>query len=402
MIEVLEQHYGVSGGRPLSMLRTGRPDLEVCALMNLLRLHPRRTTKGYTVAQARQDLRTAIWALGTREPVNEVTDRAIPGPNGRIPIRIYRPTPSKAGPLPALVWVYGGGFVTGDLFTGDGTCRALANRTGAIVIAVDYRKAPEHDLDAGRVDCLAALKWVAANGPDIGVDVSRLAVGGDSAGGNISAFMAQECARRGGPELCLQALVYPATDLANLHADTQDSHEGYFLTQEVIDWFKSHFTQLVDLDDPRFSPLHAPDLTDVAPAVVITAGFDPLRDEGLAYAERLRAAGIEVDCFHYPGQTHGFVSFDRVLRGARDALSRAGSALAKAFATPDQPELIDRPSPLSGSLAASDALLRGTAMQFVVDTMFAQLMVSEGVLNGWRWLLPGAQPEAARNRLAPR
>ncbi|MBV8521160.1 MAG: hypothetical protein JOY71_03340, partial [Acetobacteraceae bacterium] len=109
-----------------------------------------------------------------------------------------------------------------------------------------------------------------------------------------------------------------------------------------------------------------------------------------------------VDCFHYPGQTHGLVSFDRVLRGARDALSRAGSALAKAFATPDQPELIDRPSPLSGSLAASDALLRGTAMQFVVDTMLAQLMVSEGVLNGWRWLLPGAQPEAARNRLAPR
>lgn len=311
------------------MLRSSRPDPEVRRL--LLQLLPARgpSLRRTGPDSARRRWRLAVKAFGSREPVEAVIDRTVPGPGRAVRIRAYVPA-GGPDPRPVLAWFHGGGFVLGDLYTAGAICRALANRTGAVVVAVRYRLAPEHPLEDGRADCLAAVSWLAAHAGELGGDPARLAVGGDSAGGGIAALVAQDCARRRLP-LAAQVLVYPATDLTGSHPSASERMPGLF-TPEWMAWLRAQISRVSDLSDPLASALATPQLRGGAPAIVLTAGFDPLRDEGLAYAARLRAAGVPVRALHYPGQIHGFVSFDRILAGARDGLDRLGRHVSGAFA----------------------------------------------------------------------
>lgn len=273
----------------------------------------------------RRGWQLAVKAFASREPVAAVTERLIPGPDGPVRLRAYRP--DRTGLLPVLAWFHGGGFIFGDLYTAGATCRALANRSGAIVVAVQYRLAPEHPLEAGRADCLAAVRWLAQHAAELGGDNRKLAVGGDSAGGGIAALVAQHCARTG-PALKSQVLVYPVTDMTGSYPSASEPMPRP-LTPRWTAWIREQIAQVSDLSDPESSAIRTPGLSGVAPAIILTAGFDPLRDEGIDYAERLRAAGVPVRLLHYPGQIHGFVTFDRVLAASSDALRRLGAQLAR-------------------------------------------------------------------------
>jgi acetyl esterase len=253
---------------------------------------------------------------GGGQEVAGVEDRTIPGPAQGIPIRIY--TPEKgAAPRPGVVFFHGGGFVIGDLDTHDPDCRAIANGTGAVVVAVDYRLAPEHPYPAAQEDCIAAVGWVHDHASDLGIDPDRLAVAGDSAGGNLAAVVAQQLHANGGPALRAQILIYPATELGMTFPSIKENGEGYLLTEESMRWFMAHYQPVID--EPLASPLLAEDLAGLPPALVITAEFDPLRDEGEAYADKLRAAGVSVIQSRYDGMIHGFFG----LRAFFDAATKA-------------------------------------------------------------------------------
>jgi acetyl esterase len=317
-----------------AVLRSERPDPEVRRLMRQLNLWPPSPLAGpHAVADARRDWQLTVKAFASRPPVGRVSEHAIPGPSGQLKIRIYTPRSGRR-PRALLAYFHGGGFIMGDLYTAGSMARALAARTDAIVAAVRYRLAPEHSLEDARDDCLAAVEWLAQHAVELGADEDRLGVAGDSAGGLLAAAISVECARRGGPRLAVQVLVYPATDLLSDNASNREDPGGGLLTPGRIEWMRSEISKETDLSDPRLSPLRAPDLRGVAPAVIVTAGYDPIRDEGLAYAARLREADVPVHSLHYPGQMHGFASFDRVLQGAWDAMHRIGSAVR---ATGDPP-----------------------------------------------------------------
>jgi len=313
-----------------SVLHSSRPDLDVRLLMMRLKLYPVRPGPSYSVDRARRDWQLATMAFGSRERGPRITEQRIPRSAGELVLRVYTPQGDQDQMRPVFVWMHGGGFVIGDLSTGDAICRAISNRSGAIVAAVDYRLAPEHELAVAHQDCLAAVHWLREHAENIGGDPARIAVGGDSAGGTLAASVAQRCAEAGLP-LSLQVLVYPAVDVAEEHDSTTDASIGFMLSGGAIQWFRSHMSAVSDLSDPALSPLRAADLAGLAPALIITAGFDPLRDEGLAYAARLREHGVATRSLHYPSQIHGFVSFDRVVREARDALDRTGRALQQVF-----------------------------------------------------------------------
>ncbi len=260
---------------------------------------------------------------GQPEALNRVEDVSIPGPGGDIPLRIY--ASEHGGLRPALVYFHGGGFVFGNLDTHDAVCRAIAKQSGAVVVSVDYRLAPEHKFPAAVEDSYAATVWVAANAERLGIDASRIAVGGDSAGGNLAIVVAMRCRDAGGPALSAQVLIYPVTDSSSLETTShREFAEGYFLTRAAMDWFTGHY--LASPDQKRHlevSPLLAPNLSGLPPALVITAEFDPLRDEGEAYAQRLEQAGVPVTVSRYPGMIHGFVSMHGVLTGGRQAIQEA-------------------------------------------------------------------------------
>jgi acetyl esterase len=263
------------------------------------------------------------------EPVAAVADRSISGPGGALGLRIYR---SAEGPRPALLYFHGGGFVIGSLDTHDGTCRALANASGCTVISVDYRLAPEHPFPAAPEDCYAALCYAAEAGAEIGVDPARLAVGGDSAGGNLAAVTALLARERRGPPLSFQLLVYPVADARFDTPSYRENAEGYFLTAKMMRWFWDHYLERPDqADDPLASPLRAKDLAGLPPALVFTAGYDPLRDEGERYATRLGEAGVATELKRFPGQFHGFFSMFDVLDDGREAIDLAGAALRRAL-----------------------------------------------------------------------
>jgi acetyl esterase len=264
-------------------------------------------------------------------PVARVVNRTIPGSAGEIPVRVY--TPEGEGPFPVLVYFHGGGFVLCSLDTHDGTCRSLANGAGVVVVSVDYRLAPEHPFPAAPDDCYAALQWVAANAAEIDGDGSRIALGGDSAGGNLTAATALMARDRGGPALRFQLLVYPVTDHDFDTTSYRDNAEGYFLTTDMMKWFWRHY--LADPADgakPYASPLRAESLEGLPPALCITAGFDPLRDEGDAFAAALAAAGNQVAHSRYEGMFHGFFGMDALLDEGRRAVAEASEALKKALA----------------------------------------------------------------------
>jgi acetyl esterase len=235
--------------------------------------------------------------------VKEVQEVTVPGGAGDRPARLYRP--AGAGPFPTTVYFHGGGFVTGDLDTHDQSCRRLCRDARTVVLSVDYRLAPEHPFPAGVEDALAAVRWVADHLDELGGD-DRLAVGGDSAGGNLSAVVAQAMPER----ITAQLLVYPAVDMAGDYPSRVENARGYFLDMQVMEWFFLHYVADVpgvDPQDPRLSPLHATSLEGQPPAVVVTAELDPLRDEGEAYAEKLAEAGVEVVVKRYDGLIHGFL-----------------------------------------------------------------------------------------------
>jgi acetyl esterase len=264
----------------------------------------------------------------TGPEVAHVEDRTAPGDAGDIPLRVYRP--AGDGPFGLLVWYHGGGFVIGDLDTADSTARELADRAGCVVVSVDYRLAPEHRYPAAADDAWSALVWAVEQAAELGADPQRVAVGGDSAGGNLAAVTAIR-ARDEGVALRHQLLVYPVTDLAATFPSRVSNGEGYFLTKDAMDWFESSYLGDHEPHDPAVSPLYA-DLTRLAPAHVITAGFDPLRDEGEAYAASLRTAGVEVVDDRYPTMIHGFFGMTTTTKVAGEALDRAAELLRAALA----------------------------------------------------------------------
>ncbi|TQF28584.1 alpha/beta hydrolase [Bradyrhizobium sp. UNPA324] len=284
-----------------------------------------------TAPEARAYYSQARFATNPDAPeLARVASLSIPAPHGTIPARLYVPKEPRQhdGLSPALVFFHGGGWVIGDLDSHDVVCRQLAVEGALIVISVDYRLAPEHKFPAATEDAVAATRWVAANARKLGIDASRLSIGGDSAGGNLSAVVALAARDAGGPALAGQVLIYPATDFAMTHGSHSEPETSVLLTHSVIRWFRDHYLNgAADIHDWRASPARAQDLARLPPAYVLTAGADPLRDEGNEYAARLSQAGVPVTTKHYPGQFHGFFTMGKLLREANVAVSEIGAWL---------------------------------------------------------------------------
>ena len=266
--------------------------------------------------------------------VAETIDGAFDGPGGAIKYRRYRPLGVEAGSLPTLIYYHGGGFVIGNIETHDSTCRRLANKSRCQVISIDYRLSPEHPFPAPIDDGIAAFRHVRDNAAALGADPKRLAVGGDSAGGAIAAVVCQTMrdAKEAGP--AFQMLIYPATDSSRETGARTAFAEGYFLTKALMDWFWDAYVPAgTDLTDLRLSPLLAKDFTGLPPAFVLTAGFDRLRDEGRAYADRLIDAGVKTTYVNYPGTIHGFFSLTRFLKQGLRANDEAAAVMGAFFGT---------------------------------------------------------------------
>jgi acetyl esterase len=269
-------------------------------------------------------------AGGTPEKVWKVEDRSIPGPAAQTPVRIY--TPTHQVPLPVLVFFHGGGWVLGDLDTHDGMCRALANGAGCLVVSVGYRLAPEAKFPSAPRDCYAATVWTAEHAASLGGDPDRIAIGGDSAGGNLAAVVALIARDRGGPRLCYQLLICPIIERDFTTASYRDNAEGYGLIRADMEYAWKHYLRSdADAQDPYVAPLHAENFAGLPPGLVVTAGYDVLRDEGEAYARRLQEAGINVELTRYPTLVHGFFGMASVVDEARRGLRATCAALNSAF-----------------------------------------------------------------------
>ncbi|WP_439815224.1 alpha/beta hydrolase [Zavarzinia sp. CC-PAN008] len=286
-----------------------------------------------TPAQARDMYEQSTLMLGAKDvPIGKVEDLAVPTPDGTLPVRMYTPIAAPGGSRPALVYFHGGGFVIGSRDTHDAPCRILANEARCVVLSVEYRLSPEHRFPACFDDALALVRWVFRSAPDLGIDPTRIAVGGDSAGGTIAAVVAQEWRSESGPPLALQLLVYPKVSEQETESRRRFA-EGFGLDQRTIDYFRElHFADPADQSLPRSAPLDVASLSGVAPAAILVAGFDPLRDEGRAYHEKLKAAGIQSTLIEYPGQIHGFITMGGVIDQAGAALAECADALRVAFA----------------------------------------------------------------------
>jgi acetyl esterase len=267
--------------------------------------------------------------------VAEVADGGFAGPASEIRFRRYRPRGAKAGLLPTLIYYHGGGFVIGNIETHDSTCRRLANKSRCQVISIDYRLAPEHPFPAPIDDGVAAFRHIRDNAELFGADATRLAVGGDSAGGAMAAVVCQLCRDAGETGPAFQMLIYPATDSSKESGSRKAFAEGYFLSGPLMTWFWEAYVpdEDTDLADLRLSPLLAKDFTGLPPAFVLTAGYDPLRDEGRAYADRLIDAGVKTTYVNYPGTIHGFFSLTRFLAQGLKANDEAAGVMAAFFGT---------------------------------------------------------------------
>jgi acetyl esterase len=260
-----------------------------------------------------------------------VSEHDIPGPAGTRRARLYRPRRARGEPLPALLYFHGGGWCIGDLDTHDPVCRQMAQKGQCAVVALDYRLAPEHRFPAAVEDCFAALGFLAADGASLGLDPRRMAVGGDSAGGNLAAVAALQ-ARDAGIALRGQLLVYPATDFAGAWPSRRDFAEGFLLTEEAIGWFSVNYIDAQQRGDWRASPLRGSDLARLPPALVIVGECDPLRDESRAYAEALMRVGNEARFHLYPGMIHGFFTMGGVIAAADRAVAESADFLSHVFA----------------------------------------------------------------------
>ena len=283
-----------------------------------------------SLAEARAaDLASIRAGGGTPEPVFEVTSFAIAGPGGELALRLYRPSADR--PLPVLLYFFGGGWVLGTIDTADGVSRSLANSSGALVAVVGYRLAPEHPFPAATDDCYAALRWVAGHAEEIGADPARLAVGGDSAGGNLAAGVALR-ARADGPALAGQLLVYPNTDQLADDESMRTCSDRYLFNHHSVAWYRQHYlANSGDAANPLASPLRAESLAGLPPALLITAEYDPLRDQGEAYARRLADEGVPVELRRYLGMAHGFFTMIGALGASRAAIAQAASRLRAWF-----------------------------------------------------------------------
>jgi acetyl esterase len=338
----------LAGGAPVTLDGlTLDPGLQL-----LLALRRRRLVELESLSPAaarRLICREAAAVTGRPLPVGSVADLTVDGAAGPLPARHY--TPAEPGPHPLLLFLHGGGFVLCDLDTHDQVCRLLCRRAGVQVLSVAYRLAPEHPFPAAVSDAWAALCWAAGNAARLGADPARLAVGGDSAGGNLSAVVAQRAAREGGPTLALQLLLYPAIDRTAPYRSLELFADGFFLTRAEIDWFDRHYWTPDDRGDPRLSPLPGAGLPGLAPALVVTAGFDPLRDEGEAYAAAMAAGGTEVRLRRHPGMIHGFANLIDVSRSARAALVEVADEARTMLAATR--EASRSRSPLAGKVASA-------------------------------------------------
>ncbi len=315
-------------------------DTEAKAFLEAVKAAGRPDVATLTPPEAREVYRETRGAVTPEPPeMSEIDNIAAPGPHGPIPLRYYRPAGvDKREPIPVLVFYHGGGWVIGDLDTHDVVCRLLSNAARCAVVSVDYRMGPEHKFPAAVDDAYAAAHWVAGEAKSLRIDPEKLAVGGDSAGGNLAAvvaLMARGKRKEGdasAPKIGYQLLIYPATDM---HMDTK-SHESFakdhLLTRASMDWFQLQYLNgAQDRDDWRASPLRAKSLAGLPPAYVVVAGHDPLRDEGEAYAEALKKAGVPVAFREFPGQIHGFVVLGKVVPQAGQAIAEMGVALKLAF-----------------------------------------------------------------------
>jgi acetyl esterase len=299
--------------------------IEAMAALNL------KPVESSTPSEARESIRARTAALGPFEDVAGVADHRLPVAGGEITVRAY--SPGQPGPHPVLVYYHGGGWVIGDLYTHDGLCRSLTNAARCAVVSVDYRLAPEFKYPVAAEDSYSALRWIVANAVRLGLDPRRVAVGGDSAGGNLATVGALMARERDGPTLVHQVLIYPVTDHELETPSYVENATGYVLTREGMRWFWNHYLARESQGrEPYASPLRASSLAGLPSALVITAEYDPLRDEGEAYAARLRDAGVPVTLTRYPGMIHGFVRMTRILDKAKTALDEIAGSLQKAFA----------------------------------------------------------------------
>ena len=266
--------------------------------------------------------------------VASVSDHLAPGPHGDVPVRVYVPVTDDPGPLPVCMWFHGGGWVIGSVATNDATARALANASGAIVVSVDYRLAPEHRFPIPFDDSYAATVWAAENAASLGGDPSRLAVAGASAGGNLSTTIALRARDENGPALVHQSLIYPVTDRDFSRPSYRENGEGYGLSHASMVWFfDCYLSSEADASNPYVAPMLAEDLSGLPPAFVLTCEYDPLRDEGEAYAERLRAAGVPTKHSRYDGMIHAFFNAGIPFARTWDAINETAGELRKAFGT---------------------------------------------------------------------
>jgi acetyl esterase/lipase len=333
----------LAGGRPIR--RDGQLlEPEVQLMLRLLGLVERRTFETLPVPEARESLRAeaALFAPRVPLPMAQVEEVTVSGASGPLRARLYVPSgvPESSA---LLVYFHGGGFVCGDLETHDAPCRFLARHARLRVLSVDYRLAPEHRFPAPVEDGLAALRFAFSEAERLGANPRRIAVGGDSAGGNLAAVVAQ-VARGEGPAPALQLLIYPVTDWSRQARSYHLFGDGFFLTEAQMTWYRAHYLggDAQAARDPRASPLLADDLGGMAPAHVVVAGFDPLRDEGIAYARRLEDAGVEVTLHPFWGLVHGFVNATAASRSSAHALGEVAQALRERLAEGHRTPLLRR------------------------------------------------------------
>jgi acetyl esterase len=304
-------------------------DRSAAMVLDMIRLSGAPATNTLTPEQARTAYRAARTALSPEPPpLAEIRDLTAPGRNGTIPLRLYRDGTNPA-PRAGMIYLHGGGWVIGDLDTHDVVCRQIAQRTGAIVVSVDYRMGPEHKFPAAVEDAIDATAFVSTNAADLGIDPHRLAIAGDSAGGNLAAVVALDARDNHGPSIALQALIYPSIAMSMTSPSQEQFAEGYGLTRETMIYFRNHYLRSNDdTQDWRASPIRATHHENLPPALIITAGFDPLRDEGEDYATTLIKAGIPVTIRRFPGQIHGFITMGRIIPEATDAINEIADAMA--------------------------------------------------------------------------
>jgi acetyl esterase len=279
-----------------------------------------------TPEQLREGYKLVAAMSGSPAELASTVDRTIPGPAGDLPIRVY--TPNGDGPFPLVAFFHGGGFTIGSIETHDIVCQQLAAGVEAVVVSVEYRLAPEHKFPAAFDDATAATTWIHAHAAELGGDPERFAVAGDSAGGNLAAGVCHHARDSGGPPIRFQLLIYPTLDARMGHPSIKENFDALFLGEDTMSWFFDHYASTPgDKLDPRLSPLLAADFAGLPPALIITAEYDPLRDEGEEYGEKLQAAGVPVTVSRYDGMTHAFVQLAGVLEDGQRAMKESVDAL---------------------------------------------------------------------------